>query len=119
MFVIGGDSVPLQGNGDVRDCFAPRRNTLQASLDHPPHTVGKLRMLRAGRSTTPHHQMNPCDRAFVREWGSPSEHLREQTFHQMTPPQNTARAGQTSKARAPNAYVSLAFVAPVLADRRR
>jgi len=71
----------IEGDDDLCDRLALRWDTFQTPFDYLPHTVGKLRMDRAGRATTAQPRLNPYEHALVEDRSSPSEHLRERKLH--------------------------------------
>ena len=107
----------LEDGNDLGDRLASDGVTPPASLDHPPHMIRKLSVVRPTRPTSLQHQMNPCNLALVGERNSTGKQLAQ--FRLRINPEKLACPPLTSQARTPNAYISLAIVAPLLVNRKR
>ena len=60
----------LEDGDDFGHCIAMGGVTLPAFLDHLPHAIGELRVVRPTRPTSLQHRINPCDFALVMERNS-------------------------------------------------
>ena len=107
----------LEDSDDIGHRLALSGVILPASLNHLPHTIGELSVIRSTRSTSLHHRIDPRNLALVGERNLSGKNLVP--FRLRVCPDRFVRSMLTSQARIANAYTSLAVVGLVLANRKR
>ena len=93
----------LKDGNYLGHCLTLGRVTLPASLNHLPHTIRELRVIRSIWPMSLQHQMDPCNLALVTEWNPSGKNLRMIQLRLGFRLKEFACALLTSQATIPNA----------------